>query len=111
MGIKGSLDLSSNQKKIILELLKKYIPGTEVWAYGSRTKQTAKPYSDLDMVAFISQDEKDHISNLREAFEDSNLPFRVDVFIWDEVPESFHKNIENNHVVLQKNTAQAKRSP
>ena len=26
---------------------------------------------------------------LREAFEDSNLPFRVDLFIWGEVLEVF----------------------
>ena len=53
------------------------------------------------MVVFAEQDQRDQVSNLKEAFEESHLPFRVDLFIWDEVPERFHKNIKNNHVVLQ----------
>ncbi len=103
MGIKGSLDLSPKQRVIVLKLLKKYIPDTEVWAYGSRVKWTAKPESDLDLVAFASVDQKENIINLREAFEESGLPFQVDFFIWDEVPERFHGEIKNEHIVLQKN--------
>jgi hypothetical protein len=40
---------------------------------------------------------------LREALEESNLPFRVDLFAWDEVPESFKANIEKESVCLTEN--------
>ena len=40
------------------------------------------------------------VSDLREAFEESNLPFRVDLFVWDAVPEQFRKHIKRDHVVL-----------
>jgi len=83
-------------------LLKRYLPDTEVWAYGSRVKFTSKPSSDLDLVAFASSDQKMAVRDLEEAFEESDLPFRVDFFIWDEVPEQFHKNIETDRVVLPK---------
>ena len=73
----------------------------DVWAYGSRVKWTSKPSSDLDMVVFASKDQYHQISDLRRAFEESDLPFRVDLFIWDEVPERFHKNIKDNYIVLQ----------
>ncbi len=36
----------------------------------------------------------------REAFDVSYLPFRVDLFSWDEIPESFQDNIRVAHIVL-----------
>ncbi|MEI7474960.1 MAG: restriction endonuclease subunit S [bacterium] len=99
--VSKKIDVDINYQKIIKDLLKRYIPNTEVWAYGSRVKWTSKPQSDLDMVVFASKEEKIAASNLKEAFEESSLPFRVDLFIWDEVPEQFHDNIKKEHVVLQ----------
>ncbi len=96
-----AIDVTTSQRKTILELLKRYLPGTVVWAYGSRVKWTARLGSDLDMVVFSSRDQKRQVSDLQEAFEESNLPFQVDLFVWDEVPEEFHANIEAEHVVLQ----------
>ena len=98
-----NIDLTSVQLNEVKKLLKCYLPNTEVWAYGSRVKFTAKTYSDLDVVAFSSSDQAPAIYELKEEFEESNLPFRVDLFVWDEVPEQFHTNIRSEHVVLQKN--------
>ncbi len=97
----NNIDLTPDQHKTVAGLLKRYIPDTEVWAYGSRVKFTSTPKSDLDLVAFATPGQKHSIFNLKEAFEESNLPFRVDLFIWNEVPEQFHKNIEAERVVLQ----------
>ena len=96
-----TIDITPAQRKTILELLKIHIPHTQVWAYGSRVKWTSKPTSDLDLVVFAGNKQRLAISNLKEAFEDSNLPFQVDLFIWNEVPETFRRNIEAEHVVLQ----------
>ena len=41
--------------------------------------------------------------------EESSLPFPVDLFIWDELPESFRKRIEAEHVVLVKKEEQSVR--
>lgn len=101
MGVAASIDITPGQRKTILGLLKRYLPGTTVWAYGSRVKWTSTPKSDLDMVVFPGPDQKRAVANLKEAFEESDLPFRVDLFAWDEVPEQFRKNIEAEHVVLQ----------
>jgi len=100
MGVTDSVDITTSQRKTILGLLEKYLPNITVWAYGSRVKWTARPQSDLDMVAFASPGQKRLVSDLTEAFEESALPFRVDLFIWDEVPEQFQGNIETEHVVL-----------
>lgn len=94
------IDLTPAQRKQIVAFVQHYLPNTEVWAYGSRVKFTAKSYSDLDLVVFASQEQELQVAQLQEALEESDLPFRVDLFIWNEVPASFRKNIEADQVVL-----------
>ena len=98
MGVGLSIDISDEQHKTILSLLERHLPGTEAWVYGSRAKWTSRPQSDLDLVVFAKPRQRLQVGNLREAFEDSNLPFRVDLFVWDEVPETFRRQIEAEHV-------------
>ena len=100
MGIDRTIDITSDQRKTLLSLLERYLPNTAAWVYGSRVKWTSRPQSDLDLVVFATPDQQRRVSELREAFEESNLPFRVDLFVWDDVPEQFHKQIEAEHVVL-----------
>ncbi len=100
MAVIHSLDITRNQYKILLDLLEKYLPSVTVWAYGSRIKGGARPQSDLDLVAFSSPEQYQSVSELREALEESNLPFRVDLFVWDEIPPQFRETIHHAHVVL-----------
>lgn len=95
-----TLDLAPEQLKQVRELLTRYLPNTEVWAYGSRVKGTAKPWSDLDLAAIAGPQQKAAIADLREAFDESDLPFRVDLFVWEEIPETFRDNIRKEHIVL-----------
>ncbi|OQX28795.1 MAG: hypothetical protein B0D92_07120 [Spirochaeta sp. LUC14_002_19_P3] len=96
-----NIDIKPSDRKIIMNILKRYLPNTEVWAYGSRVKLTSRPSSDLDLAVFSLPEQREAVNSLKDALEDSNLSFRVDVFVWDEVPDSFHKNIESERVVLQ----------
>lgn len=96
------IDISSAERKIILSLIETHLPNTTVWAYGSRATWSAHPQSDLDLVAFASEDQKNAVYDLKEAFEESDLPFRVDFFVWDNVPDEFRGNIERDRVVLVK---------
>ena len=100
MGVDPPIDITTGQRKTILTLLERHLPGTAAWVYGSRAKWTSRPESDLDLVVFTVPGQGRQVGNLREAFEESDLPFRVDLFVWDEVPESFRKQIEAEHVVL-----------
>ena len=88
-----AIDITTSQRKTILALLGKYLPNTTAWVYGSRVKWTSRPQSDLDMVVFATPEQHRKISDLREAFEESNLPFRVDLFVWDEVPKQFRRRL------------------
>lgn len=83
-----------------IALLRRHLPDTEVWAYGSRVRGNASPRSDLDLAVFTSAEQRMSVFDLKEALEESTLPFRVELLIWDEIPESFHSEIERDHVRL-----------
>ena len=102
MAIIETIDLITKERQIITKLLATYLPNTEVWAYGSRVKWLTKPSSDLDLVAFVKPEQAKAIGNLKEAFEESELPFTVDLHIWQGLPEYFHENIKNCYAIVQK---------
>ena len=95
-----AIDVTAEQRETILSLLERHLPGTTAWAYGSRVKRTSRPTSDLDLVVFATPEQGRRVGDLREAFEEGDLPFPVDMFVWDEIPENFRKRIEADHVVL-----------
>ncbi|MDX1957861.1 MAG: nucleotidyltransferase domain-containing protein [Leptospiraceae bacterium] len=95
----SSLVIQDKHLEMIKEILKNKIPNEKVWAYGSRVTGTAKKHSDLDLVVFGLSLTK--LTELKEGFEESNIPFRIDIMDWKKIPESFQKNIQAMYVVLQ----------
>ena len=96
-----TIDLSQEHLEVVVDALRAHLPGVAVWAYGSRVRGNARKYSDLDLVAFISQKQTARLGELRQALEDSDLPFRVDLFAWHEIPQSFHSQIRQYYAVIQ----------
>ncbi len=95
------IDLNDEQLENIRELLAQHIPHVGVWAYGSRVKGTSNKKSDLDLVAFINKTQRLKIGELRDAFDESSLPFRVDLFIWEDIPSEFQEQIKICYQVIQ----------
>jgi len=104
-----TIAISSEQGQLLLDLVRQYLPGVTVWAYGSRVKGTARTNSDLDLVVFMTPDKQRLVSELKDALGESNLPFIVDLHVWDELPESFHEIIRENYAVLQRAVPSADR--
>ena len=96
----SSIVMTRRAHDTLMSLLKRHLPDTTVWAYGSRVKGSARAQSDLDLVAFASPEQRLSVFYLKEALEESNLPFRVDLLIWDDIPASFHREIERDYVTL-----------
>ena len=96
----STLALTPEQRKLLLRLLQRHLPGVGVWAFGSRAKGRARPASDLDLALFASPAQHPQVFALQEALEESSLPFRVDLLIWDEIPDSFKANIQSQHIEL-----------
>jgi len=95
------LELSEEHLNVILDILDKIVPDRKVRAFGSRVTGKAKPYSDLDLAVMGDTPLPDKaIRDLRDAFEESNLPFQVDIVQWAEISEGFRKIIEERYIVL-----------
>lgn len=94
------IDVTARAYDTLMTLLKLYLPDTEIWAYGSRVKGTARRGSDLDLVAFTAPEQGSKVFDLREALEESDLPFRVSLLVWDEIPSSYQQEIERCWIAL-----------
>ena len=103
------IDLNPHHLETVNAILAEHVPECEVWAFGSRATWTAKDYSDLDL-AVVGKGPLDWnmLGHLKEAFEESNLPMRVDVLDWHSISESFRKVIERDCVVIQRRGMQIK---
>ena len=97
------LSLPTRYRRMVEALLRERVPEAEVWAYGSRVNGRSHDGSDLDLV--IRSPTLDPLStellNLIEAFQESNIPFLVQVHNWARLPESFHREIERDYLVIQ----------
>ena len=103
------IDISPAEWDIVSTLLHRHVPGFAVWAFGSRAKWTAKPYSDLDLAIVTDRPLDLSLSAaLADDFSESDLPFKVDVIDWASTSEAFRKIIERDRVVVQ--PAQARRA-
>ena len=94
--------LPPEQLQLTLKLTRTHLPGVAIWAYGSRVGGQPRRYSDLDLVAFTAPGQERPAAELREAFAESDLPIRVDLFLWDELPDAFRRRIERKYAVLQR---------
>src|SRR5271170_4281015 len=93
--------LSPEQWEIVSEILRHHLPGREVWAYGSRARRTRlKKFSDLDLAVERPPLPLSTLSALAEAFDESPLPFKVDIVDAASLEPEFHHRIEADKVVL-----------
>ena len=98
------LKLKPEHLCLLLEVLERHAPEAEVWAYGSRVNGGAHQGFDLDLVvrnpAGLDQPKK-QLGLLRDGLSESDLPMLVEVLDWAWVPESFRRDIEQQHVIIR----------
>ena len=90
---------------IIQNILRQFALKVEVWAFGSRAKFTAKPFSDLDIALVGSLSGQPALSlvemaDLGDAFSSSDLPYKVDIVDWSRISEEFKKVIDEHRVLI-----------
>ena len=94
------IDLPPEHMAIVKSVLNAIVPGIPVYAFGSRVNGHAKRHSDLDL-ALRSEDPLHwlQLAWLREAFENSDLPIRVDVVDWAACSAQFKACIPKMELV------------
>jgi predicted nucleotidyltransferase len=96
------IDLAPHHLEKVRTILGKYVPQCEVRAFGSRVNGPAKRYSDLDLAVVASGKlSDDTLRHLKEAFEESDLPFRVEVLDWHATSPDFQEVIAKAYEVIQ----------
>lgn len=86
---------------MILRILQHHLPQAQVWAFGSRVKGTARQTSDLDLCIDNGAPlPLETVAHLRDAFAESNIPYRVDVLDWYAAGAEFQSLIAEKRVLL-----------
>ncbi len=103
------IDLNPHHLATVKDILAEHVPRCEVQAFGSRVTWTAKDYSDLDLVVIAREplDQKT-LGRLQEAFQESDLPMRVDVLDWHNISPSFRQVIAQDYVVIKEKPGKKK---
>lgn len=80
MSLPAPLALDAAQLRLVRQLINGVLPGATMAVFGSRATGRARPFSDLDLLLIepraLSWLQR---ADLRDAFEASSLPFKVDV--------------------------------
>ncbi len=88
-----TLYIEPNHLKIVREILTPF--NQEFYVFGSRSKGTQRPLSDLDIVSKIPVT-KLQFSQINEQLEESNLPYKVDLVLWSDLEDAFKENIQKD---------------
>ncbi len=96
------IDINPTHLEMIQSILDEHVPGCEVRAFGSRAKWSASDYSDLDLAVVGDQPvEWRTLGRLKDALEESTLPFRVDVLDWHDISDNFREIIRGDCTVIK----------
>ncbi len=98
-----TIDLSTEHAAIVCAVLAAHLPdAVTVSVYGSRAKGKARRCSDLDL-ALQAEGPLDPsmLGDLAEAFDDSALPWKVDLLDWASTSEHFRTLIAPNLRLLR----------
>jgi predicted nucleotidyltransferase len=88
---------SQKEAKIIKSILTRY--PYPFLAFGSRVKGSCKTFSDLDLCYQVDIPDS-VIAGLMDDFEQSDLPFKVDIVAWKRCSPEFQQMIQDDLVPL-----------
>lgn len=80
--------ISENSLSIVLSTLKANKSVKEAILFGSRAKGNYKPGSDIDIAVKGEDIDKNQLSTLNAAFEESPLVYFVDIISYDNITNS-----------------------
>ena len=98
------IDVADEDMELIRAIVNHQVPEYEVYAFGSRVKGMTAKHSDLDLVIMTEKPlSTERMADLKDAFMNSDLPFKVDVVDWAETKERFREIIRREAVAVKKN--------
>lgn len=100
--MKSQIKVLPEHMFIVKQILQKHLPpDAMVWVFGSRANGTPKKFSDLDLAIDVGKPLSSNlISNLASDFDESDLPYKVDIVDWQTINENFKNIIAGQRVML-----------
>jgi len=97
------MQLSDHDMAIVRKILGALIPECEVWAFGSRVHgRGLKKFSDIDLAVIDETPIATALmGELKEAFVESDLPYRVDVVDYASASKTFRNIIMQEYEIIQ----------
>lgn len=95
--------LTDSQRSLVLEILSQQ-KTLNAYIFGSRAGTNFKPHSDIDIAIEMINGDKvslDLLSKLTFAFEESDLPFKVDLVDLNSISQNFRDRIVSSFVKIK----------
>lgn len=70
------------------------------YAFGSRARGNPKKFSDLD-ICFFDNIPLNVVIQIEDDFEESDLPYKVDIVDWNKCSDDFRALIKKDLVLIQ----------
>lgn len=102
----NKINLEKKHLDVVKKLLDIYLSNdtqAKVYIFGSRVTNTAKDFSDIDIA--INAGKKlslSDLANLKDDFDNSILPYNVDIVDINDISEDFKNHILTTAVLLAK---------
>lgn len=74
--------------------------GARIWCFGSRARGDHRPFSDLDLMVESPADLSRAVAALKEVFEESRLPIKIDLVELRDFAESYRPGFEKDRVAF-----------
>lgn len=100
--MQGPVDIRPQDLRIVRDILSGVLPDVAcVYVFGSRAKWTSKDSSDLDLAIDANRPlTPSEVSRMSDAFEESDLSYKVDVVDMHSVSDRFRAIIEDEKTPL-----------
>lgn len=95
--------LEEKHINFIRNTLNEYFPTGKYYVFGSRAKGTNKEYSDIDIAVELKNEKisADTLGKILMFFNDSTLPYEVDIVDLKSIDENFKNLIINDLIELK----------
>ena len=92
------IQISEKEREIVDQIISQLAPDCDVLVFGSRYHGKAWEYSDLDL-AFVGEGKLgfSRCGDLKDAFSESDLPYRVDVLDYHAISPEFRAIIDGGN--------------
>ncbi len=96
------IDLTPEQLALVLQILTTHLPQhAKAFIFGSRATGTAKKFSDIDIAIDATTPlSLPLLASLNHEFEESDLPFKVDIVDWQSISNDFQHRILQHYLPI-----------